>query len=163
MAFLFFPFLSFPSRSRVSWHPREMRRDCRAASARTGSRSSTSASVRTLFLRYIAHCTLHIAHCAVRATAINATSIITMAAVANASVNDDAGLPPRKKPKVSELPLAPAQRASIDSLLQTFKKKGQFDALRKKTWSQFEEGVCPALVAVTRRAMLTRHDRPRPL
>jgi len=47
----------------------------------------------------------------------------------------------RKKPKVSELPLSSAKRASIDGLLHTFKKKGEFDALRKRTWAQFEEGV----------------------
>lgn len=47
----------------------------------------------------------------------------------------------RKKPKVSELPLSSAKRASIDGLLHTFKKKGEFDALRKKTYAQFEQGV----------------------
>lgn len=49
--------------------------------------------------------------------------------------------PVRKKPKVSELPLSSAKRASIDGLLHRFKKKGEFDALRKKTYAQFEQGV----------------------
>lgn len=50
-------------------------------------------------------------------------------------------LPPRKKPKVSELPLSSAQRASIDGMLHTFKKKGEFDALRKKTFQQYNESA----------------------
>ncbi|KAK5117783.1 hypothetical protein LTR85_008758 [Meristemomyces frigidus] len=50
-------------------------------------------------------------------------------------------LPPRKKPKVSELPLSSAQRASIDGMLHTFKKKGEFDALRKKAFQQYNESA----------------------
>ncbi|KAK4546346.1 hypothetical protein LTR36_002023 [Oleoguttula mirabilis] len=50
-------------------------------------------------------------------------------------------LPPRKKPKVSELPLSSAQRASIDGILHTFKKKGEFDALRKKAFQQYNESA----------------------
>jgi len=50
-------------------------------------------------------------------------------------------LPPRKKPKVSELPLSSAQHASIDGMLHTFKKKGEFDALRKKTFQQYNESA----------------------
>ena len=38
----------------------------------------------------------------------------------------DPELPPRKKPKISELPLSSAQRSSIDGMLHTFKKKGEF-------------------------------------
>ena len=49
--------------------------------------------------------------------------------------------PVRKKPKISDLPLSSAKRASIDGLLHVFKKKGEFDALRKKTYAQFEQGV----------------------
>ena len=49
--------------------------------------------------------------------------------------------PVRKKPKISELPLSSIKRASIDGLLHVFKKKGEFDALRKKTYKQFEDGV----------------------
>ncbi|KAL8833339.1 MAG: hypothetical protein Q9170_004328 [Blastenia crenularia] len=44
---------------------------------------------------------------------------------------------PRKRFKTSELPLNATQRSTIDSLLHTIKKKGEFDALRKKVWSQF--------------------------
>ena len=47
---------------------------------------------------------------------------------------------PRKKLKPSDLPLTQEQRATIDSLLYTFKKKGGFDELRKKIYKQFDEG-----------------------
>ncbi|CAK3858160.1 C-type lectin [Lecanosticta acicola] len=53
----------------------------------------------------------------------------------------DAELPPRKKPKISELPLSSAQRSSIDGMLHTFKKKGEFDALRKKAFQQYNESA----------------------
>jgi len=48
----------------------------------------------------------------------------------------------RRKLKLSDLPLTSAQRSAIDSLLHTFKKKGEFDVIRKRVYSQFEEGVC---------------------
>ena len=48
---------------------------------------------------------------------------------------------PRKKFKTSELPLSSVQRSSIDGLLHTIKKKGEYDALRKKVWSEFENSV----------------------
>lgn len=69
-----------------------------------------------------------------------------MAAVIDNTESNDYALPPRKKPKVSELPLSSAKRASIDGLLHTFKKKGEFDALRKKTWAQFEESTQANLI-----------------
>jgi len=50
-------------------------------------------------------------------------------------------LPARKKPKVSELPLSSTQRNSIDGMLHTFKKKGEFDALRKKAFQQYNESA----------------------
>ena len=49
--------------------------------------------------------------------------------------------PPRKRLKLSDLPLTQAKRSAIDGLLHTFKKKGEFDTLRKRTYAQFEEGV----------------------
>lgn len=52
-------------------------------------------------------------------------------------------LPQRRKIKTSELPLNAAQRSSIDSLLHTIKKKGEFDAVRKRVWSQYAESVSP--------------------
>jgi hypothetical protein len=52
-------------------------------------------------------------------------------------------LPQRRKIKTSELPLNAAQRSSIDSLLHTIKKKGEFDAVRKRVWSQYTESVSP--------------------
>lgn len=48
---------------------------------------------------------------------------------------------PRRKLKTSDLPLTPVQRSSIDSLLHTIKKKGEFDVLRKKVWSQYADSV----------------------
>ncbi len=47
----------------------------------------------------------------------------------------------RKRFKTTELPLTPGQRSSIDTLLHTFKKKGEFDVLRKKVWAVFDESV----------------------
>ncbi len=49
---------------------------------------------------------------------------------------------PRKRFKTSELPINAAQKSTIDGLLHTIKKKGEYDLLRKKVWSQFEESVC---------------------
>ncbi|KAK1144025.1 hypothetical protein N8T08_005934 [Aspergillus melleus] len=46
----------------------------------------------------------------------------------------------RKKFKTEELPLSAAQHAAIDHLLHAFKKKGGFDAIRKKVWAEFDEG-----------------------
>ena len=48
---------------------------------------------------------------------------------------------PRKRFKASELPLNSTQKSSIDSILHTIKKKGEYDTLRKKVWSQFAESV----------------------
>lgn len=43
-----------------------------------------------------------------------------------------------KKFKISDLPLNSSQRASVDGLLHSLKKKGEFDAIRKKVWAAFE-------------------------
>lgn len=48
---------------------------------------------------------------------------------------------PRKKVKTSELPLSSAQRSTIDTLLHTIKKKGDYDALRKQVWSEYADSV----------------------
>lgn len=61
-----------------------------------------------------------------------------MADVEAVRIGGDDG-PLRKKPRISELPLSSVKRASIDALLHVFKKKGEFDALRKQTYKQFEE------------------------
>lgn len=66
-----------------------------------------------------------------------------MATAVDKNGANDFVLPPRKKPKVSELPLSSAKRASIDGLLHTFKKKGDFDSIRKKTYAKFEDTVTP--------------------
>lgn len=47
----------------------------------------------------------------------------------------------RKRFKISELPLNSAQRSTIEGLLHTIKKKGEYDALRKQVWSQYVESV----------------------
>ncbi len=49
---------------------------------------------------------------------------------------------PRKRFKTSELPLTATQKSTIDGILHTIKKKGEYDLLRKQVWSQFEESVC---------------------
>ena len=53
----------------------------------------------------------------------------------------DTSLPVRKKFKTSELPLNASQRSSIDTLVNTIKKRGEFDKIRKQAWSQFASGV----------------------
>ena len=47
----------------------------------------------------------------------------------------------RKKFKTEELPLTAAQHKAIEDLLHSFKKKGGFDHIRKKIWSEFHDGV----------------------
>ncbi|KAI4173896.1 MAG: hypothetical protein LQ343_002664 [Gyalolechia ehrenbergii] len=47
----------------------------------------------------------------------------------------------RKRFKTSDLPLNATQRSTIDNLLHTIKKKGEYDILRKKVWSQFVDSV----------------------
>ena len=54
---------------------------------------------------------------------------------------EETDLPPRKRFKTSELPINATQKSTIDGLLHTIKKKGVYDSLRKKVWSQFEESV----------------------
>ncbi len=56
----------------------------------------------------------------------------------NSNVQDDA---PCKRFKTSELPLNFSQRSTIDGLLHTIKKKGEYDALRKQVWAQYLESV----------------------
>ena len=61
---------------------------------------------------------------------------------------------PRKRFKPSELPLSATQRSTIDDLLHTIKKKGEYDALRKKVWSEFVESVSIHLSALDAAQML---------
>lgn len=51
------------------------------------------------------------------------------------------GEPPRKRFKANELPLNQHQRTAIDNLVHSFKKKGEFDALRKSAYASFEEST----------------------
>lgn len=44
--------------------------------------------------------------------------------------------------KASELPVSSATRAAVDGLTRTFKKKGGYDAIRKKAWEELENSVC---------------------
>ncbi|KFX99985.1 hypothetical protein V495_05928 [Pseudogymnoascus sp. VKM F-4514 (FW-929)] len=60
---------------------------------------------------------------------------------------------PRKKIKTSELPLSSATRSAIESLSHTFKKKGNYDALRKQVWetlqtSDFETNLIESITKV---------------
>jgi hypothetical protein len=55
---------------------------------------------------------------------------------------DDGG-PARKKIKTSDLALSSATRSTIESLAQAFKKKGNYDSVRKKVWEDLENSVCP--------------------
>ncbi|CAO1599556.1 hypothetical protein XANCAGTX0491_003278 [Xanthoria calcicola] len=50
---------------------------------------------------------------------------------------EDEVFQPRKRFKTSDLPLSANQRSTIDELLHTIKKKGEYDTLRKKVWSNF--------------------------
>ena len=64
-----------------------------------------------------------------------------MDAMASKHKLDEPTMLPRKRFKASELPLTSTQRSSIDGLLHTIKKKGEYDSLRKLVWSQLEESV----------------------
>jgi hypothetical protein len=63
------------------------------------------------------------------------------------ATSDEAAVPLRRQFKPSELPLNSAQRSSIDSLLTTIKKKGEFDAIRKNVWNQWHGSVSGYLFA----------------
>ncbi|KAL8770869.1 MAG: hypothetical protein Q9209_003520 [Squamulea sp. 1 TL-2023] len=52
-------------------------------------------------------------------------------------LREDEAFQPRKRFKACELPLSATQRSTIDELLHTIKKKGEYDTLRKKVWSAF--------------------------
>lgn len=55
--------------------------------------------------------------------------------------SEEGALMPRKRYKAYELPLSPSQRSAIDGILHTFKKKGEFDTLRKQVWDEYSESV----------------------
>lgn len=65
----------------------------------------------------------------------------TEVAIGKRPLEQDDHNTPRKRFKATELPLSPTQRSVIDGLLHTFKKKGEFDTLRKKVWNQYSESV----------------------
>ncbi|KAI9883490.1 MAG: hypothetical protein M1823_004736 [Watsoniomyces obsoletus] len=56
----------------------------------------------------------------------------------------DTSQKPRRKFKLSELPLSTASRSAIDGLVVTTKKKGDFDWLRKTVWSNLLESQAKA-------------------
>jgi hypothetical protein len=47
----------------------------------------------------------------------------------------------RKKLKASELPLSSVTRGAIEDLAHKFKKKGNYDSLRKQVWKEFKGSV----------------------
>lgn len=69
------------------------------------------------------------------------SSAVVLDAMASKHKLDEPAVLPRKRFKASELPLTSTQRSSIDGLLHTIKKKGEYDSLRKRVWSQLEESV----------------------
>ena len=69
--------------------------------------------------------------------------------ISSKHVLEDPEILPRKRFKTSELPLNATQKSTIDGLLHTIKKKGEYDSLRKKVWSQFEESVCLDVISKT--------------
>ena len=75
----------------------------------------------------------------------------TQAAISSSSGPEE---PPLKRLKPSDLPLTSTQRNSITSTLHTFKKRGEFDALRKSIYSRFvssaplKDSLTSALTAV---------------
>ena len=78
-------------------------------------------------------------------TIVQRITVVAMASVdtiGSKHALDDPEILPRKRFKTSELPLNATQKSTIDGLLHTIKKKGEYDSLRKNVWSQFEESVC---------------------
>lgn len=59
-----------------------------------------------------------------------------------ANTATDAADTKRQKLKASDLPLSSATRNAIEELSHTFKKKGNYDGLRKNVWKEFEGSVC---------------------
>jgi hypothetical protein len=57
------------------------------------------------------------------------------------------GVPPddgdfiRSAVKLADLPITSAQRNAIDGLVHTFKRKGEFDKLRKSIYAEFTQSV----------------------
>jgi len=55
--------------------------------------------------------------------------------------SDPHARPPRKKLNPSDLPISQVKRSAIDGLVNSFKKKGEFDAMRRQLFAQFEAHV----------------------
>ena len=55
--------------------------------------------------------------------------------------SDIRGYFPQKKLKLSDLPISQTKRSAIDGLVNTFRKKGEYDAMRKTLFAQFETNV----------------------
>jgi COMPASS (Complex protein associated with Set1p) component shg1 len=47
--------------------------------------------------------------------------------------------------KLSDLPITSTQRSAIDGLMNEFKKKGEFDRIRKSVFAEFNNSVCATL------------------
>jgi hypothetical protein len=54
----------------------------------------------------------------------------------------ESAAPARKKLKTTDLLLSTATRKAIDDLTYAFKKKGNYDSLRKQAWEALEASVC---------------------
>jgi hypothetical protein len=65
------------------------------------------------------------------------------------SLEDGGESQPHKKLKLSELPISQAKRSVIDNLIHTFRKKGEYDAMRKQLFTQFEADVSSSLLSNT--------------
>lgn len=62
-------------------------------------------------------------------------------ATATSAPEQSAANPPARKYKASDLPLPSATRGAIESLANGFKKKGDYDSIRKQIWESFETSV----------------------
>lgn len=51
------------------------------------------------------------------------------------------GCTTRKNLKLAHLPLSQEQRSVVNSLLNVFKKNGEYDVLRKAVYARFDESV----------------------
>lgn len=57
------------------------------------------------------------------------------------ALDGEASMPLRKKLRPTELPLSQTKRSAIDNLVHTFRKKGQYDSIRKELMAKYVSGV----------------------
>lgn len=124
----------------VSWHPVASAADkgCRGSPSYRHCRRSLSLSdVSTGDLPFLRH--------------LSQPSMGSRDVVLGTHPREAEVFQPRKRFKTSELPLSATQRSTIDELLHTIKKKGEYDTLRKKVWSEFVDSVSifPTVISLT--------------